>query len=221
MPELFRDAIPHAQLIANPGCYPTGSILSLYPGIQKGLIEPRGIHVSAASGVTGAGKKPKPHLHHPELDQNFFAYRIGRHQHWPEITSVLRRATGQAVSLSFVPHVLPLQRGILSTIFCAKSRDLTLEALHDAYRETYQNEPFIRLYALGEAPNLQAVCHTNFLDLSLHEDRTTGDLILVSAEDNLVKGAAGQAVQNLNLRMGYPETLGLLAKGEVHTPSAV
>lgn len=210
MPELFRDEIRGAQLIANPGCYPTGSILALHPGIQSGLIAPTGIHVSAASGVTGAGKKPKNHLHHPELDQNFFAYRIGNHQHLPEIIGVLGRSTGKPVSLSFVPHLLPLQRGILTTLFCQKSDGVTLQGLWDVYDAAYREEPFIRLYDLGEAPTLHAVRESNFLDLSLQEDAVTGEIIIVSAEDNLVKGAAGQAIQNMNLRFGLPETVGLL-----------
>ncbi len=216
MPELFRDDVRGAQLIANPGCYPTGSILSLYPGIQSGIIHPSGIHISAASGVTGAGKKPKPHLHHPELDQNFLAYRIGKHQHLPEIKSVLARASGKAVSLSFVPHLLPLQRGILTTIFCPKSDGASLDGLWAAYDQAYRDEPFIRLYPLGEAPSLHAVRETNFLDISLHEDATTGEIIIVSAEDNLVKGAAGQAVQNMNLRMGLAEETGLLPAARAH-----
>lgn len=210
MPELFREEIRGAQLIANPGCYPTGSILALHPGIQSGLLSPTGIHISAASGVTGAGKKPKQHLHHPELDQNFLAYRIGKHQHLPEIKGVLGRSTGKPVSLSFVPHLLPLQRGILTTIFCQKASAVSLQDLWAVYDQAYREEPFIRLYPLGEAPSLHAVRESNFLDLSLQEDATTGEIILVSAEDNLVKGAAGQAIQNMNLRMGLEEATGLL-----------
>lgn len=210
MPELFRDRVKGAKLIANPGCYPTGIILALYPAIREEMIETEGIHISAASGVTGAGKKPKAHLHHPELDQNFYPYRIGNHQHTPEILSVLRRATGTAVSATFVPHLLPLQRGILSTIFCKRSKDISLEAIWKQYNSIYQNEPFIRLYPLGEQPTLQAVRESNYVDISIHEDKKNGALILVSAVDNLMKGAAGQAVQNMNLIMGYPEGMGLL-----------
>lgn len=212
MPELYREQIRGARLIANPGCYPTGAILSLYAGLREGVIEPSGIHVSAASGVTGAGKKPKQHLHHPELDQNFFAYRIGKHQHWPEIVGTLRRSTSKPISLSFTPHVLPLQRGILYTIFCQRAGGALLSDIHDVYKKTYRDEPFIRLYPLGEAPDLHAVRETNFVDISLHEDSTTGELIIVSAIDNLVKGAAGQAIQNFNIRMGLPEDAGLTAR---------
>lgn len=219
MPELGRNAIRTAQLIANPGCYPTGSILALYPGIRDGLIAPTGIHISAASGVTGAGKKPKNHLHHPELDQNFMAYRVGNHQHTPEIIGTLRRATEQPVSLSFVPHLLPLQRGILSTIFC-QSTGASLSEIHEAYKAAYQNEPFIRIYNENENPTLHAVRGTNYLDLAFHQDTLTGEIILISAEDNLVKGAAGQAIQNLNIRMGYEETMGLIPPG-TRTPSPV
>lgn len=210
MPELFRDQIASARMIACPGCYPTTAILGLYPAIKADVIEFSGIHVSSASGVTGAGKKPKAHLHHPELDQNFFAYRVGNHQHLPEILSVLKRATSSDVSLSFVPHVLPLQRGILSTIFCKRSQDISLEALWDVYNDTYKDESFIRVYPLGEAPTLHAVRETNFLDIGLFEDCRSKDIIILSAEDNLLKGASGQAVQCMNLKMGYPEVIGLL-----------
>lgn len=210
MPELFRARIPDAPLIANPGCYPTGIILSLYPAIKEELIDLHTIHIASASGVTGAGKKPKPHLHHPELDQNYFAYRIGNHQHTPEIHSVLTRATGKRPSMTFVPHVLPVQRGILSTIFCQRRTDDSLQTIWNLYQTYYKDEPFIRLYPLGETTNLQAVRESNFVDISLHEDRKNGTLVFIASVDNLTKGAAGQAVQNLNVMMGYPETEGLL-----------
>lgn len=211
MPELFREQISKARLIACPGCYPTSVILALYPGIQSGLLQPTGIHVSSASGITGAGKKPSQLFHFPEMDENFFAYRIGKHQHLPEMTSVLHRATGQEVSLVFVPHVLPLQTGILSTHFCRKAKDGSLQELWSAYQTTYRDEPFVRLYPLGEAPNIQAVRGTNFIDIGLFEDKVTREFIIVSAEDNLIKGASGQAIQCMNLKQGFPETMGLLS----------
>lgn len=210
MPELFREKIKDATLIANPGCYPTASILGLYPAIKNGFIEPAEIRINAASGVTGAGKNAKLIFHHPELDQNYFAYRVGQHQHAPEIVSILKRVTKKDVQATFVPHVLPIQRGILSTIYCKNTNKGTLEEIWKSYQETYRDEPFIRLYDLGEAPTLQAVCESNFVDISLHQDKITGDIVIVSAEDNLTKGAAGQAVQNLNVMMGYPEGMGLL-----------
>jgi len=211
MPELgCRDEIKKARLIANPGCYPTAAILSLYPGIKEGLLAPDGIHISSSSGVTGAGKNAKLPFHHPELDQNYFAYRVGKHQHAPEIVSILRSATNKPVSASFVPHVLPLQRGILSTIFCRKmNKNIALKQIWDYYQMTYGQEQFIRLYALGEIPNLQGVRETNFVDISFHEDAMTGEVVIVAAEDNLTKGAAGQAVQNMNIMMGFPEEWGL------------
>ncbi len=211
MPELqSRDEIKKARLIANPGCYPTVAILSLYPAIKEGLIQPTCIHINSASGVTGAGKNPKLPFHHPELDQNFFAYRVGKHQHAPEIVSILREVTKKSVSASFVPHVLPIQRGILSTIYCQKNEHVSLQQIGEYYKTFYKDEPFIRIYELGEAPNLQAVRFTNFVDISVHEDAMTGEIIFVSAEDNLTKGAAGQAVQNMNIMMGFDETSGLL-----------
>lgn len=209
MPELNRKEIAKGDLIACPGCYATSVILGLYPALKKGLIEPNGIHVSAASGVTGAGKNPKPHLHHPELDQNFFAYRVGSHQHVPEILDALSSASGRNVSLTFVPHVLPLQRGILATMFAKAAGGATLGDIREGYREICRDEPFIRLCDPGEAPTLHAVRGGNYLDIGLFEDKATGDIVILSAEDNLVKGAAGQAVQNLNIRMGFPETAAL------------
>ncbi len=212
MPELFRKEIKSARLIANPGCFPTTVILGLYPAIQAGLIDAQGIHVSSATGVTGAGKKATLIYHHPELDQNFFAYKVGKHQHSPEMIAILSQATAKPVSLQFVPHVLPLQRGIFSTMFCKKIENVTLAQIWDAYESAYRNEPFVRLYPLGKTHDLQAVRFSNFVDISIHEDSVTGDIIILSAEDNLVKGAAGQAVQNLNVMMGYPEHYGLLPK---------
>ncbi|RJP24277.1 MAG: N-acetyl-gamma-glutamyl-phosphate reductase [Candidatus Omnitrophota bacterium] len=213
MPELFREQIKSARLIANPGCYPTAAILSLYPAIKEGFIEATGIHIASASGVSGAGKNAKLPFHHPELDQNYFAYRVGSHQHSPEINSILSRVTGAKVSSSFVPHVLPIRRGILSTMFCRKKGNAALQQIWDAYNSYYEKEMFIRLYALGEAPNLQAVCGSNFVDISLHQDQITGEVIIVAAEDNLCKGAAGQAVQNMNIMMGFPEGMGLSHPG--------
>lgn len=210
MPELFRDEIKKAQLIANPGCFPTTVILGLYPAIKAGLIEPAGIHVNSATGVTGAGKKASLVFHHPELDQNFFAYRIGKHQHCPEMTSILERVTGRPVSLTFVPHVLPLQRGILSTMYCRRAGNATAQQIWDAYQKVYGGEKFIRLYPLGKTLDLQGVRMSNFVDIAIFEDSFTGDMIIFSAEDNLVKGAAGQAVQNLNVIEGFPEQYGLL-----------
>lgn len=217
MPELNRNRIPNARLISCPGCYATSVILGLYPAFKLNLIQPDGICVSAASGITGAGKTPKPHFHYPEMDENYFAYKIGSHQHLPEIRSVLRRFTGQSVSLSMVPHVLPIRRGILSTMFCRPKDGVGIQQLWDGYHRVYAQEPFMRLYALGEAPNLHAVQKTNFLDLSLHQDQETGGFIILSAEDNLGKGAAGQAVQSFNIRMGFPETTALT----FHHPSSV
>ncbi len=210
MPEIFRKDVKSAKLIANPGCYPTTVILGLYPAIKDGLIQPQGIHVNSSTGVTGAGKRANLLFHHPELDQNYFAYRIGNHQHCPEMISILSQATAKDVSLVFVPHVLPLQRGILSTMYCRKADGVTLQQVWDAYQKQYGDEQFIRLYPLGKAPDLQAIRLSNFVDISIHEDANTGDIIIMSAEDNLVKGAAGQAVQNLNVMMDYPEHFGLL-----------
>lgn len=210
MPELNRDAITGAKLIACPGCYATSVILGLYPALKNKHIQPDTIHVSAASGVSGAGKNPKPQFHYPDMDQNYFAYRIGKHQHIPEMRSVLSNSTGSDVQLSFVPHVLPVRRGILSTIFCQPAEGVSLEDLWNGYHNLYKDEPFMRVYDLGDAPNLNAVANTNYLDTAVHQDQETGEFIILSAEDNLLKGAAGQAVQCFNILNGYQETLGLI-----------
>lgn len=221
MPELNRNEISQAKLIACPGCFATSVILGLYPALINKHILPTGIHVSAASGVSGAGKNPKPHFHFPEMDQNYFAYRIGKHQHLPEIRSVLSNIIKQPVSLSFVPHVLPVRCGILSTMFCTPAEGVILQQLWDGYQTVYENEPFMRVYDLGDAPNLHAVTGTNFLDTSLHQDQETGEFIILSAEDNLIKGAAGQAVHCFNIRMGFPETLALTLKALSSQPASV
>jgi N-acetyl-gamma-glutamyl-phosphate reductase len=210
MPELNREAIRQASLIACPGCYATSVILGLYPALKNQHIEAHKIHVSAASGVSGAGNKPKPQFHHPEMDQNYFAYRVGKHQHLPEIRSVLSNATGNDVKLSFVPHVIPVRRGILSTMFCQPAEGVTLQDLWEGYHNLYRDEPFMRVYELGEAPDLNAVANTNYLDIAVHQDQETGEFIVLSAEDNLLKGAAGQAVQCFNIRNGFQEEMGLI-----------
>lgn len=210
LPELYRDEITGARLVGNPGCFPTPTILSLYPAVREEIINPRSIIVSAATGVTGAGKKPAPAFHFPEAAENFRAYRVGGHQHTPEMEEGLNRKLGTSVLLTFVPHLAPVRRGILATIFCERTKDMPLEDIQKIYEETYADEPFVRVLPSGQLPALHNVQLTNFVDIALCEDKRTERLIILAAVDNTGKGASSQAVQNLNVLCGLPETTGLL-----------
>jgi N-acetyl-gamma-glutamyl-phosphate reductase len=209
LPEIFRSEIAGARLVANPGCYPTCAILALYPAIKDSMIHPSKVIVSSASGATGAGKHPSLAYHHPEVAENFRAYKIASHRHTPEMEDALTRATGKEVQLTFVPHLLPIRRGILATIFGERTTSDHLEDIHAIYRDTYAHEPFVRVLPLGEVPQIKAVQLSNFCDISLHEDARTGRLIILSALDNTGKGASSQAVQNMNILAGLDERTGL------------
>ncbi len=208
LPELFRDEIRGARLVANPGCYPTATILALAPLVRRGLIRPDDVVVDAKSGVTGAGATSKPGTHFPTVVGDFRAYGLLRHRHTPEIEAVLSRIFGGAVRVLFTPHLLPVDRGILATCYARPSGDLTDEAIREAYIEDYADEPFVRI--IGVPPSIKQVRGSNFCDVHAELDPRTGRVVALSAIDNLVKGAAGQAVQNLNLVFGWPETTGLM-----------
>lgn len=207
LPELYRERIRAARLVANPGCYPTSVALGLYPALQGGLCSAEGLIVDSKSGATGAGRGLAQNTHFPDLNEGFAPYKVGAHRHTPEIEQTLSQIAGQAVRVTFVPHLLPINRGIVSTIY-AKSC-APLEQIHRAYCAAYEQERFVRVLPLGQAANLKNVRMTNNCHISLHEDAHTGTLIVVSAIDNMVKGAAGQAVQNMNLLFGLPEDRGL------------
>ncbi len=209
LPELYRRLIRSSNLIANPGCYPTGAILGLKPLLEKDLIERSGIVIDAKSGVSGAGKKINFATFFGEVNENFKAYKVNAHQHMPEIKQVLEDLTGSEVGITFVPHLLPLQRGILSTLYAVKKKGVRRREIFKAFEESFREEPFVRLKKEGEYPALRDVQHTNFCDIGVavvdHSDR----VIVITAIDNLLKGASGQAVQNMNIRCGFPETSGL------------
>ena len=207
MSELNRERIRAARLVANPGCYPTSAILPLTPLLSAGLIEPAGIIIDSKSGVSGAGNKPKPNLHFPQLHGNFSAYGLATHRHTPEIEQALGRAAGGDVTLQFTPHLLPVSRGILSTIYARPKQGVDQQAVEAALLDAYGSEQFIRLR--GTPPNLADVRGSNFCDIHAKLDQRSGNLLIVSAIDNLVKGAAGQAVQNMNIMAGLPEGSGL------------
>ena len=207
LPEFCRDRIRHARLVANPGCYPTAANLALKPLIEAGVIDrAAGVVCDAKSGVSGAGKKPTAKHHFCEVTENFSAYSVLDHRHVPEVLLTSALEEGE---FSFTAQLLPVHRGILETIYFRANRPLDRAAVEQIYQRRYAGEPFVRLYPDGRLPNLQAVAHTNFCDLGIKADPATRRVVVVAAIDNLVKGAAGQAVQNMNLLLGRVETEGL------------
>jgi len=206
LPELFRKQIPDAKLIANPGCYPTSAILPLAPLLKAGLVETSDIIVDSKSGVSGAGRTPKLNTHFPECNESVSAYSVGKHRHQPEIEQILGRACGKKVEVIFTPHLMPMDRGILSAIYARPTRPLTESEVLSTLREFYAGQPFIRI--VNHLPTTKDTAHTNFIDITARIVR--GRVVLICAEDNLIKGASGAAVQNFNLMFGFPETTALL-----------
>ncbi len=208
LPEFCRNRIPAAQLLSNPGCYPTAANLAIRPLIEAGAVDRTcGIVCDAKSGTSGAGRKANLTNSFCEVTENFSAYSILKHRHVPE---VLRISGLQESEFSFTAQLLPVDRGILETIYFRGTGVSSSEDLVKIYEERYADEPFIRLYQPGRVPDLHAVVRTNFCDIGVVFDAATGRGVVVAAIDNLVKGAAGQAIQNLNLMLGFPETEGLL-----------
>lgn len=208
LPEFYRSQIPGARLISNPGCYPTAANLALRPLIAAGVIErAAGVICDAKSGVSGAGRKPSLKTSFCEVTENFSAYSVLDHRHVPE---VLLNSGLEEAEFSFTAQLLPLDRGILETIYFRAPQVESAAELIDIYEQSYANEPFVRLYEPGHLPDLAAVRRTNFCDIGVKFDAATGRAVVVSAIDNLGKGAAGQAVQNMNLVFGLQETEGLL-----------
>jgi N-acetyl-gamma-glutamyl-phosphate reductase len=205
LPELFGDKIPSADLIANPGCYTSTAILGLAPFLCNRLIEPQDIIIDAKSGVTGAGRTPKLHVLFGECNESLAAYSVGNHRHEPEIDEVLGHASGQSVKATFTPHLVPMDRGILCTMYCRPLRDLTQEAAIETLRGFYRGKPFVQV--VEHLPATKDVAHTNYCQMTARI--THGRLIVISVTDNLIKGASGVAVQNFNLMNGFPETMGL------------
>jgi N-acetyl-gamma-glutamyl-phosphate reductase len=216
MPELFRDAVPQARLVANPGCYPTAATLALAPLLKSGLIRAESLVVTAASGVTGAGRKAHEDYSFTELDGDFRAYKVLKHQHTPEISQTLERCAGVPVGLTFTAQLLPVKRGILSTAVVALRPGVGPGDFARAYAQAYAGEPFVQLMPSADHVGLKGVVGTNRCAIGFACDGDTGRAVVVSALDNLVKGAAGQAVQNLNLMLGLEETWGLSALRAFH-----
>ena len=208
LPEMCRKQIPAARLVANPGCYPTAANLAIQPLIAAGIVDRKsGIVCDAKSGVSGAGRKPSLSTSFCEVTENFSAYAVLNHRHVPEILMVSEIEEGE---LSFTAQLIPIERGILETIYFRTSAVGSAADLLDVYRQRYRNEQFVRMYPAGTFPDVHAVEHTNFCDIGVTLDAATGRAVVVSAIDNLVKGAAGQAIQNMNLMLGFEEADGLL-----------
>jgi N-acetyl-gamma-glutamyl-phosphate reductase len=228
LPELHRTEIRAAKLVASPGCYPTAAILQLAPLVSKGLVQPDTVVIDAKSGVSGAGRSPALSYHFPEVHESVEAYKIGRHRHIPEIEQELSALASRTtvtehtaslvgdsarVRIAFTPHLVPMNRGILSTAYCKLREQIAVEEIHALYRDFYAGERFVRLQEEGTSANPRHVRGSNFCDVAVFSDPRAGWTVTVAALDNLVKGAAGQAIQAMNLMLGFPEETGLLAPG--------
>jgi N-acetyl-gamma-glutamyl-phosphate reductase len=208
LPEYCRERVRKSQFISNPGCYPTAANLAIRPLIQAGIVDrSSGIICDAKSGVSGAGRHPTLKTSFCEATENFSAYSVFNHRHVPEVLLI---SGLEEREFSFTAQLLPIDRGILETIYFRLTQPLSAAEIIEIYEKRYSSEPFIRLYEAGNVPDIHAVARTNFCDIGVVSDPATGRCMVVSAIDNLVKGAAGQAIQNLNLVLGFEETVGLL-----------
>jgi N-acetyl-gamma-glutamyl-phosphate reductase len=207
--ELNREQIRNARIIGNPGCYPTSILVPLVPLLKDKLISPQGLVSDSKSGVSGAGRSLSLTTHFCEVNESFGPYKVGNHRHTPEINEVLSGAAGQTVSLTFVPHLVPVTRGMVSTIYAQIREGVDEKQLRDTFNEWYGKEPFIRLLPAGKFPNMSHIKGTNYCDIGFHLEPESGRLVVVSAIDNLLKGAAGQAVQNMNIMFSIDEKAGL------------
>ena len=213
LPERYRDCIRSAQLVANPGCYPTSAILAAIPFVKRGIVELDSIIVDSKSGISGAGPKPSENTHYANRESNFIAYNIGVHRHTPEIEQELSAVASEPVRVTFTPHLVPMTRGILSTVYMRLTEDISTTDALDMYAQFYENEPFVRVLPTGTYPQTKAVLGSNYCDVGLEVDARTRRIVAMAAIDNLGKGAAGAVVQNLNLMFGFKETDGLKVPG--------
>jgi N-acetyl-gamma-glutamyl-phosphate reductase len=206
LPEIYRERIQRADLVANPGCYPTSAILALAPLLRAGAILPRGIVIDSKSGVSGAGREPKAHLHFPECNESVSAYGVGTHRHMPEIDQVLSDVADSEIRVVFTPHLIPMDRGVLSTCYAEPTGEFDDQSLLNVMKQFYGNERFVRV--METLPSTKQVSGTNFCDVTVRTVR--GRVVVISAIDNLVKGASGAAVQNFNVMFGFKESTALL-----------
>jgi len=209
IPEIYREKIRDAQLVANPGCYPTGAILGALPLLKEKLVYLNNIVIDSKSGISGAGRKPKDEYHFPTRDANVTPYNIGIHRHTPEIEQELGFYADTEIKLNFTPHLIPMSRGILTTSYFKTKNQITTDEVLELYKKFYENEPFVRVLDKGEYPQTKAVCGSNFCDIGLEVVPRTETIVVSTAIDNLVKGASGAALQNFNLMAGFDETAGL------------
>ena len=209
LPEINREKIKDARLIANPGCYPTCSFLSVYPLVKEGLIDPNTVIIDAKSGTSGAGRGAKVDNLYCEVNESIKAYGVGVHRHTPEIEEQLSLAAGKPVTISFTPHLVPMNRGILVTAYGTLLKSVTYEEVKAIYDKYYENEYFVRVLDRDESPQTKWVEGSNFVDVNFKIDPRTNRVVMMGAMDNLVKGAAGQAIQNMNIMFGLPENQGL------------
>lgn len=206
LPELNREQIKEADLIANPGCYPTAAILGLYPAIKKGIIDSENIIIDSKSGTSGAGRKTDTAFSFCEVNEGFKAYSVVNHRHTPEIEQELSIIAGKNIKVNFTPHLVPMDRGIISTMYGKMLKGINTSDVIAVYKEIYAEEPFVNVFEEGNFPNTKNVRGSNYCYLGLKVNNRTNTLIIVSAVDNLMKGASGQAVQNMNIMMGFKET---------------
>lgn len=209
LPEINREKVKTARLIANPGCFPTCSFLSVYPLVKEGMIDPNTIIIDAKSGTSGAGRGAKVDSLFCEVNENIKAYGVASHRHTPEIEEQLSYAAGRPVTISFTPHLVPMNRGILVTAYASLAKEVTYEDVKAAYDRCYKDEYFVRVLEKDVVPQTRWVEGSNFADVNFKIDPRTNRIVMMGAIDNMVKGAAGQAVQNMNLMFGLPENTGL------------
>ncbi len=210
LPEIYGDRIADADLVGNPGCYPTTVLLPLVPLLREGLVAPDSLVADAKSGVSGAGRSPSLTTHYCEVNESYKPYKVAVHRHNPEMDEVLSREAQENVHITFVPHLVPMTRGMLTTIYARPRVGVTAQKIWDCLRAAYDRAPFVRLGVDGRIPDTRFVRGTNFCDIGLRLDAANNRLVLVTAIDNLVKGAAGQAVQNMNRMLGIDERCGLM-----------
>lgn len=209
LPEFNGSKVKEFNIVANPGCYPTSISLGLMPLLKNNLINTKNIICDSKSGITGAGRGLSLKTHFAEANENFAAYGIGSHRHTPEIEQTLSYMANENVEVTFTPHLLPVNRGILSTIYCQPKDKLTLEEIHEIYKKQYENEEFVHVLPLGQTAEIKHVKYTNNCHISIHQNYRKNKIIIVSVIDNMVKGAAEQAIQNMNLLLDLPQNTGL------------
>ena len=206
LPEVNREAIKGARIVANPGCYPTATQLGFLPLVEAGVVDDQHLIADTKSGVSGAGRKAETHILFSEASDNFKAYGVAGHRHLPEVRQGITRAAGHEVALTFVPHLVPMIRGIHATLYARLTKEVDLQAL---FEKRYAGEPFVDVLPAGSQPDTRSVRASNLCRIAVHRPQGGDMVVVLSVIDNLVKGAAGQAIQNMNLMFGLPETLGL------------